>query len=85
MSPTLVEEKESYTQARAPQTEPDVTVHDDAEESIFSQLSHEEIAVLAYSFWMERGQPEGSPEEDWLRAERELRSRRRNASTETKG
>jgi hypothetical protein len=30
------------------------------------------IAVLAYRFWQERGSPFGSPEEDWLRAEREI-------------
>jgi hypothetical protein len=27
------------------------------------------IAELAYGFWEERGCPEGSPEEDWYRAE----------------
>ena len=36
---------------------------------------HEEIARLAYSYWEARGRPEGSPEEDWLRAERTLQSR----------
>ena len=38
--------------------------------------SHDEIAVLAYSYWEDRGCQGGSPDEDWLRAERELRSRR---------
>lgn len=32
----------------------------------------EEIARLAEKYWAERGRPEGSPEQDWLRAEREL-------------
>ncbi len=27
------------------------------------------IAELAYHFWEERGCPEGSPEEDWYKAE----------------
>jgi hypothetical protein len=36
--------------------------------------SHEEIARLAYSYWKLRGCTGGSPEEDWLRAEQELRS-----------
>ncbi len=31
-----------------------------------------EISSLAYQFWLERGCPEGCPEEDWFRAEREL-------------
>lgn len=37
---------------------------------------YEEIARLAYSFWEARGCEGGSPEEDWLRAEQELRGRR---------
>lgn len=32
----------------------------------------EQIARLAYSYWQARGCPEGSPEEDWHRAEAEL-------------
>jgi hypothetical protein len=37
-----------------------------------SSPTHEEIAALAYSLWEARGCPEGSPEEDWLNAERAL-------------
>ena len=37
----------------------------------------EQIARLAYSYWQARGCPEGSPEEDWLRAEAELREKSR--------
>ena len=33
---------------------------------------NEAIAKLAYAHWEARGRPEGSPEEDWFRAEREL-------------
>ena len=40
------------------------------------ELPQDEIALLAYSYWEERGRPEGSPEEDWYRAETELRKRR---------
>ncbi|HXP10339.1 MAG TPA: DUF2934 domain-containing protein [Acidobacteriaceae bacterium] len=36
--------------------------------------SREEIARLAEKFWAERGRPEGSPEQDWLRAEEELKT-----------
>ena len=32
----------------------------------------EDIARLAYSYWEARGCQDGSPEEDWIRAEREL-------------
>lgn len=35
----------------------------------------DEIAALAYTYWAGRGCQGGTPEEDWLRAERELRSR----------
>ena len=34
---------------------------------------HENIARLAYVYWHNRGCPKGSPDEDWLRAEAELR------------
>jgi hypothetical protein len=36
--------------------------------------SKEEITRLAEKYWAERGWPEGSPEQDWLRAEQELRT-----------
>jgi len=35
--------------------------------------SHEEIARLAYTYWLARECAGGSPEEDWQRAEQELR------------
>jgi hypothetical protein len=35
--------------------------------------SREQIARLAYTYWLNRGCQEGSAEEDWLRAEQELR------------
>ena len=37
--------------------------------------THEQIARMAHSYWVARGQQGGSPEEDWARAEQELRSR----------
>jgi hypothetical protein len=38
-----------------------------------SELSiQEKVALLAYSYWQERGCQGGSPEEDWFRAEREV-------------
>jgi hypothetical protein len=38
-------------------------------------ISKEEIERLAHQFWAERGHKHGNPEEDWLRAEQELRKR----------
>ena len=42
---------------------------------VITTPSHDEIAKLAYSYWIARGYTHGSPEEDWLRAERELRAK----------
>lgn len=39
-------------------------------------IPHQEIARRAYDLWQERGCPIGSPEEDWLRAEEEIRRQR---------
>ena len=38
-----------------------------------SNEDYEAIALLAYSYWQARGCPIGSPEEDWYRAENDLR------------
>jgi hypothetical protein len=35
--------------------------------------THQQIAQLAHSLWKERGGNHGAHEQDWLRAERELR------------
>ena len=34
----------------------------------------DEIRTLAYQHWIQRGRPFGSPENDWFRAEQELRA-----------
>jgi putative hemolysin len=39
------------------------------------QPSNEEIAALAYSYWVERGYQAGNSEQDWIRAEQELKAR----------
>jgi len=39
-----------------------------------AEIEPEEVARLAYSYWEARGSEGGSPEEDWLRAERQLRA-----------
>jgi hypothetical protein len=63
-------------EATAAETEP-VGVAILETEAIFDNCpSHEDIAVIAYSYWEARGFQGGSPEEDWLRAEQEMLSRR---------
>lgn len=39
---------------------------------VAATVTREQIAMLAYSYWEARGYQPGSPEEDWLRAERAL-------------
>jgi Protein of unknown function (DUF2934) len=38
-------------------------------------LDQEAIARLAYSYWQDRGFQNDSPDQDWLRAEAEIRNR----------
>ena len=44
-------------------------------ESSSANVTSEDIARLAYAFWVDRGCTGSSPEEDWFRAEGELKSR----------
>jgi hypothetical protein len=55
-------------------TTPSVIVESVADQNSPAQ---EEIAALAYSYWVTRGYQGGCPEEDWLRAEQELHQRAR--------
>lgn len=36
-------------------------------------LDHEDVAVLAYELWTDRGCPQGSPDDDWFHAIQVLR------------
>lgn len=38
-------------------------------------VSHDEVARLAHRYWKERGGAHGSHEDDWYRAEQELRGK----------
>lgn len=40
-----------------------------------SSISHDQVARLAHRFFEERGRKHGHHEEDWFRAERELRAK----------
>jgi hypothetical protein len=44
---------------------------------IFESEKRQRIAALAYEFWQARGCPDGTPDEDWLRAEREIAGSKR--------
>ena len=45
------------------------------------RFSDSDIASRAYERWQGRGQPDGSAEEDWFEAERELESHETAAPT----
>jgi hypothetical protein len=38
-------------------------------------ITHDQVALLAHRFWIERGRAHGRHEEDWFRAERELHAK----------
>src|ERR1700693_5493528 len=59
--------RESNRKSSAQETPPDIQTHAELP-------THEQIAVLAYLFWHERGCPDGSPQMDWFGAEEHLRS-----------
>ena len=52
-------------------------------ELVVAPPEHKRIARLAYSYWEARGWPLDSPDEDWFRAEEELR-RRKSAFADAK-
>jgi len=65
--------RKSTTAKRAPRAASvEIPVTAELEASPDASPDREEIASLAYSFWVERGYQGGSPEEDWLRAEQQL-------------
>jgi hypothetical protein len=44
---------------------------------------HEEIERLAFQNWQQRGCPIGTPEEDWFRAEEEIKEHLNEATAAT--
>ena len=50
-------------------------------EGDMEMLDYDEVSTHAYNMWHERGRPHGSPEEDWHRAEQEVRERRAKQRT----
>jgi hypothetical protein len=50
-----------------------VSTFPDTDERVKAAPSRDQIERLAYLYWLDRGCQEGSAEEDWLRAEQELR------------
>lgn len=62
----------------------DQTRRDVANGSDHTSFGHQEIAARALGLWRARGCPEGSPDEDWFHAVKELRAHFRLTAQETK-
>ena len=45
-------------------------------EPTHAEVAKEDVAALAHSYWVERGYRHGSHDDDWIRAEQELKARR---------
>jgi hypothetical protein len=45
-------------------------------DTLMDHMELKAIAQLAYTFWEARGRPWGSPDEDWFRAEQEIKKSR---------
>jgi hypothetical protein len=58
--------------AEAPVTQPITEPRPKAVTQVITAPTQEQVAALAYSYWVARGRQGGSPEQDWLRAEQEL-------------
>jgi len=57
---------------------PTIPPHTTADVEMSAYMDREEIAKLAYHYWLAReGRSTGSADADWFRAEQELRSRPR--------
>ena len=54
-----------------------VTSDPDVERGVAEEVDEAAIAARAHECWQERGCPIGSDQEDWFRAEQELKGRRR--------
>lgn len=50
-----------------------------------SEVIASTISRRAYELWLERGCPEGSPEEDWFKAEAEIKHRARSSESDASG
>ena len=71
------------TQAQNTHTEPESSQAEDEAAGLVVEpaFDQETIATLAYFYWEARGCPHDSPDEDWFRAEAELRNRLAAAAT----
>lgn len=69
--------KKSTTKSTAPKTRkaPAQKAASNVESIQKSGPTHDQVAELARKYWAERGYKDGHHEEDWFRAEQELRGK----------
>jgi|SRR5689334_20958064 hypothetical protein len=67
--------KHAVAPVESPSTPAADPVPQETTAALVYEPTYEEVAQLAYLYWEARGCQGGCPEEDWLRAEAELRSR----------
>ncbi len=82
--PRMAEPKPPASRLEEPKpVESKPAMTDPAEAALSSAVSlHEQIALLAYSYWEAGGRKHGHSQEDWFRAEREILSRVRGSGAE---
>jgi hypothetical protein len=75
-NPEMTPGSENATRKPAAAPVPAAATYSDTPKPILPELPlhHDEIAKLAYSLWAARGYQPGTPEEDWLRAEHQLKT-----------
>ena len=56
----------------SPTETPEIATLQASDRPVEAGPAHDNIALLAYALWQARGCPEGSSEEDWFKAEKEL-------------
>ena len=55
------------------------------QQSTITNIQQQAIANLAYELWQQRGWQQGSPEEDWNRAEQLLQATKRQSALGSRG
>lgn len=75
-APASTKERQSQASAEPANSRVNEVSFESRPDSGSQESVQDAVARLAYSYWLERqGSNQGSAEEDWLRAERELRAR----------
>jgi hypothetical protein len=66
---TSLPEKRKFMETEIAPQQPRIA---EASENARPDLNHERVSAVAHRLWGLRGSPQGSPQEDWFEAERQL-------------